>query len=283
MEFIHEMIKKDDDLAVKIKILDTDLFKKGMENDLLEGLKHWHRSVELLYIIEGEQYTILNGKKIVNQKGDLLIVNSSLIHACGNNSKRRNICLCLQIDYRMLKKLYKKDILFFKMQLNEEACQKLKQVMKNLYLCHQENDEYLDLLIKGYVFQIYYLLSKLIDNKYQKEIASNQNYLNLSKILDFIDLNYSKNLTLELVAKEFNYSISYITKTFKKFSNTTFKEYLTLVRLINSEILLINSKKTINEIATNVGFPNIKAFGKAFKDRYQVTPQQYRKVYQNLA
>lgn len=30
MEFIHETIKKDDDLAVKIKILDTDLFKKGL-------------------------------------------------------------------------------------------------------------------------------------------------------------------------------------------------------------------------------------------------------------
>lgn len=281
MEFVYEAIKKDQQLDARVAIVDTNLFKRGEENDPLEGLKHWHRSVELIYVIEGEQYTILNGQKIVNQNDDLLIINSSLVHACGNNSKARNISLCVQIDYKMLKSLYQKDVVYFNFKLDIKAFDQLKQIMKQLYLAQQQDITYKELLVKGYLYHIYYLLSKLIDNKYQKEIVSNQNYLNLQGILDYIDLYYDEELTLELVSKEFNYSVSYITKTFKKYSNVTFKEYLTHVRLSNSENLLINSSRAIGEIALSVGFPNIRAFGKAFKEKYQTTPHQYRKAYQN--
>lgn len=279
MEFIHEAIKKDDLLNAKVMLIDSNLIKKGTINDPLEGLKHWHRSVELIYIIAGQQYTIINGKKIINQKDDLLIINSCDVHACGNNDEAQNLAICIQIDYKMLRKLYLKDAIFFNDQINSQAYTQIKEVMKKIYDKTKENDQYKNILINGYLFEIYYLLAKLIDNKYQKEIISDQNYINLQEMLDYIDTNYPEDLTLKLLAKQFNYSVSYITKTFKKFSNTTFKEYLTHVRLINSEMLLINTSYSVSDIALMVGFSSLRAFDEAFKKQYQTTPNNYRKIY----
>lgn len=279
MEFVHEIIKKDDGLNAKVMLIDSDLLRKGTNNDPLEGLKHWHRSIELIYIVEGQQYTIINGKKIVNQKDDLLIINSCDVHACGNNGDAQNLCLCIQIDYKILRKLYQKDEIFFNSQINSQAYEQIKEIMKKIYLKTKENNQHLNILINGYLYEIYYLLTELIDSRYKKEMTSDQNYINLQEMLDYIDTNYSEDLTLKSLAKQFNYSVSYITKTFKKFSNTTFKEYLTHVRLINSEMLLINTNQSVSDIALMVGFSSLRSFDEAFKKQYQSTPQKYRKIY----
>lgn len=78
MEFVHEIV-------TSINNLDSKLinFDSASAVDPLEGIKHWHRSIEIIYIVEGFQFTELRGKRIINKPNNMVIINSLDIHACG--------------------------------------------------------------------------------------------------------------------------------------------------------------------------------------------------------
>jgi len=84
MEFVHEIVTSINNLDAKLINFDSTSVV-----DPLEGIKHWHRSIEIIYIVEGYQFTEIRAKRIINKPNDMIIINSSDIHACGKylNSK----------------------------------------------------------------------------------------------------------------------------------------------------------------------------------------------------
>ena len=91
--------------------------------------------------------------------------------------------------------------------------------------------------------------------------------------------SYSKELSK--LAKSNNYSVAFLSKTFKQDMGMGFKKYLDTVRLKQSEILLVRTDKKIIEISDSVGFPDVNRFYKLFKERYNATPKQYRLKFKN--
>ena len=60
----------------------------------------------------------------------------------------------------------------------------------------------------------------------------------------------------------------------------SFKAYITLLRLAHAQKLLIASDHSINEIIQEVGYTNISQFYKIFELNYNLTPAEYRRLYQ---
>lgn len=92
----------------------------------------------------------------------------------------------------------------------------------------------------------------------------------------YIEKNFDKKITLDILSKEFGYSPQYISAIFKNELNTTFHHYLTYKRLKKSLYLLNTSESKIINIAYACGFANERAFVKAFKERYGISPSQYK-------
>ncbi len=66
-------------------------------------------------------------------------------------------------------------------------------------------------------------------------------------------------------------------KYFKNTMGTSFIDYLNEYRLTMASRLLISSDSSILDIAAEVGFDNLSYFNRVFKQKYSMTPRQFRK------
>ena len=104
------------------------------------------------------------------------------------------------------------------------------------------------------------------------------NNVMLSKILEtYIYEHYADNLSLEYVADKFNLSRSYLSKKFKTATGFGFKEYIINVRIQNACNLLLETNKSITDIAFECGFNDSNYFGDAFRKAKGISPHKYRK------
>ncbi len=93
---------------------------------------------------------------------------------------------------------------------------------------------------------------------------------------EYIENNYSKDLILDDVSKEFQISPYYFSKLFKKRTGSTFIEYLTMIRIEKAKQLLRNTSKSMKEICMEIGYSDANYFSRTFKKNVGVTPSEYK-------
>ncbi len=71
-------------------------------------------------------------------------------------------------------------------------------------------------------------------------------------------------------------SLYYLSRYFKKAVGVSFSQYVKQIRLKSAVHELLYTDHTIMKVSLNNGFPNVKAFNKAFKEMYNQTPAEYR-------
>ncbi len=67
-------------------------------------------------------------------------------------------------------------------------------------------------------------------------------------------------------------------KFFKKHIGMTSIEYINNYRLEKASALLSSTDKSIMEISLDVGFNSVSYFNKLFKNKYKLTPKEFRIV-----
>ena len=97
------------------------------------------------------------------------------------------------------------------------------------------------------------------------------------QICHFLEVHYTDcNLSIEDVANELSYSVSYISAILKK-NNTTFTKITTDLRMKKAVELLSNNENRIISIAKEVGYSDPYYFSHCFKKYSGMSPDEYRK------
>jgi two-component system response regulator YesN len=97
-----------------------------------------------------------------------------------------------------------------------------------------------------------------------------------STVIEFINTHYTqKELSSEILEKEFNLSRTALFKLMKELTGMSFVEYLTMLR-INYSIRLLKEDKTIGEISNLSGYADQYYFSRVFKKKTGFTPTEYR-------
>lgn len=91
--------------------------------------------------------------------------------------------------------------------------------------------------------------------------------------------NFRENITLEDLGKQFNLNPFYLQKQFKRFVGQTPSEYVIYLRMTHAKELLRNSRKTIGEVAAEVGIENLGYFSRLFKKQEGMSPRDYSKLW----
>ncbi|WP_168119861.1 AraC family transcriptional regulator [Paenibacillus sp. HB172176] len=99
----------------------------------------------------------------------------------------------------------------------------------------------------------------------------------VEKVMDYIDLHYMKDTSLEQCAELVNANPYMLSKAFKKVLNINYIEYLTNVRITKAKELLWNTDMKISEISEKVGYRE-SYFNRIFKKQVGVTASHYRKM-----
>lgn len=93
----------------------------------------------------------------------------------------------------------------------------------------------------------------------------------------YIRLNYVRDISLEELAEHVNLNPSYLSNIFRKEVGINFLQYLQDIRLKKACDLLKNSPDlTVEEISSHVGYNTLSHFYKVFRERYGMSPNQWR-------
>ena len=105
----------------------------------------------------------------------------------------------------------------------------------------------------------------------QKEYKKN-------KVVEYIKEHYKEKISLEDIAKSFNYSVGHLCRKFKEEIGDSVVNYIIKYRISIAMKLLFERKElSIEEIALDVGFNDVQFFDKTFKKLTGMTPGKYRK------
>lgn len=125
--------------------------------------------------------------------------------------------------------------------------------------------------LESYYLQFYTNIANLLRDK---GIYSSDDVIEKMKL--YIQKNYHKNLTVELLSCFFYMNRSYLSHIFKERTGEKFVNYLNNVRIQMAKELLIHSDKKMYQIAKTVGYDNVKYFFRVFKKKVGQTPEQWR-------
>ncbi len=103
----------------------------------------------------------------------------------------------------------------------------------------------------------------------------------VNSIIEYINNNYTKDISLDEIASVVFLTPRYVGNLFKKAMGVTIKVYITELRMNHASELLLNTNKPVSVIANKVGYNNIQSFLRVFKEYYHMTPTNYRKKHLN--
>ena len=96
----------------------------------------------------------------------------------------------------------------------------------------------------------------------------------ISKLIQFINENFSENISLQDAADKVFFAPAYCSRFFKEQTGENFSDYLLKVRMDHAVKLLRENKK-ITEISQACGYRNSGYFTRVFKEYYKCTPSEY--------
>lgn len=108
----------------------------------------------------------------------------------------------------------------------------------------------------------------------ERQIEQDQSHINRTK--EFIQNNYSQDLTLKDIAKVIYITPNYLANLFKNKTGKTVISYLTEVRIEEARRLLLETPLKVYQIAEKVGYHDSKYFSQVFKKQVGITPNEYR-------
>lgn len=97
----------------------------------------------------------------------------------------------------------------------------------------------------------------------------------VEQAIRWLNLQYSKPISIEEMAHTFGYHRTYLSKIFKQFTGLPPMGYLLKVRMDRAKQLL-QEPFTIEQVASSVGYPDALYFSKQFKKWYGCTPSEFR-------
>jgi AraC family transcriptional regulator len=99
----------------------------------------------------------------------------------------------------------------------------------------------------------------------------------IARAIDFIEENIRSPMTVADVAESVSYSLFHFCRVFNHATHHTPYDYLIRRRLAESVRSLLDSQKTILEIALEYQFSNPETFSRAFRRMFGVLPSESRK------
>lgn len=249
---------------------------------------HRHPELELNYCLKGNCRIRIDKKEYFLQEGDLVIIGSMVSHEIVGPIDPDRQVLTIEVGPMFLMGYFE---LFSKVSFqnplyrskdnsnNSSTQQLLFLLLEETASLYVHDTGISELLIKSNLYKICaYILQLSASNSKANNISNSlRNIAKIEKALEIIHDNFSEPLTIDYVADLCGYSCSNFCKIFKQITGDTFHNVLNRHRVENACCLLQDSDMSIDNIATHVGFTEVKSFCRVFKKHMGQSASEYRK------
>lgn len=160
----------------------------------------------------------------------------------------------------------------FQTNLSQDRIESIHEYFQQTFdIASHDIDDSSTILLSNYL-QLILCMSYLRPNKLKVSDSNDS----INKCINYIENNYSKIISLELLGEISNLSTSYLSALFKRTMGISPIEYLIQYRIEKACYLLRTSNLKVYEIAIDVGYENPLYFSKLFKQHTGLSPKQYR-------
>ncbi len=263
----------------KISKVKRDASKKVIQES------HIHPYYEIFYLVNGDCTFFINHDIYKLNKGDLVIVPEGELHKSTYPQRgfSEQYCLCFKDNnLEWLKDIIGEEIVNASLKMGvisipEKRRDYVEALMKKMSFESKEQDILSAAFIKIGLIEL--LLFIIRCQRFEQNVIKEIDVDNqlMQQIATYIYNNYNQKITLEHMADKFHISKSYLSKKFKSVTGFGFKEYLVNVRIKNACTLLLDTNKSITDIAFECGFNDSNYFGDAFRHVKGMSPNKYRR------
>lgn len=278
VEIIKEEIQHEVNIPARIVL-------QKLEDKTTVVPPHWHKHIEIDYMLEGESYFVVDGKRMEKRKGDILLINSGMVHSGGAVIPGNYMeLITIQWDYDFFEK-YSDNLAgcYFSLEADSAVVSKIKDQLRQLADIYSKREQYYEIKVSAILMQIGAELLEYcqIERETLSRAVGSSKVQQIQKAVAYIEKNYKEDISLREVASYVNMEPTYFSKKFKECTGNNYHSYLMSYRLIFARADLLYTDLNVTEIAYKNGFLNVKSLIEKFKHAYQMTPGQYRNYYKH--
>ena len=253
---------------------------------------HKHNYIEVIYMCQGSTTHIVNNNKIILYEGDLLFLNQQATQEILPASEKD-----IAINFIILPEFFNQAFIML-----ESEKSPLSEFLMSCLFKNQTSYSHLYFNVAD-ILPVQNLVENMVWsllNNMPNQRSVNQKTMTLLllqlmehsdkiksqnsdfkeglavTVLKYIDEKYKDGSLTEL-AQILNYDLYWLSKEIKKQTGKTFKELLQEKKLAQSVYLLKQTGLSVGEIIILIGYENTSFFYRKFKERYGISPKQYRK------
>ena len=253
---------------------------------------HLHSSIELIFFTEGRYSVLCDDEEFETEGGDIILIRSNLIHRiyCHTPENGRHFVFAMSLAQLLsyVDPFYGQFYLYsfsFCRRGSKTLWKREEAVSNGLYdaairltSLYKNKEIYADFEARLYFGQILLIMAKEIgvspENKENHAVSRS-----IFDIIGYINRNYGKNITAEYCSKRAAMSYCYFSRSFKRITGKSFKDYLNMIRIMHGEMLLLTTDLPVAQIAAECGFNSQSYFIAEYKRQKNMTPLAYRKAH----
>jgi AraC-like DNA-binding protein/mannose-6-phosphate isomerase-like protein (cupin superfamily) len=258
--------------------------------------KHRHNYVEVIYMCKGSTKHIIDGNEVVLEEGDLLFLNQNAtqeILPAGKDDIAINFIIQPQFFDRTFEMIGADDNMlrdFLVGSLCEDSRRTsylyfhvadvlpIQNLIENMIwslLNNQINKRSCNQLTMGLLFL------HLINHMEKMETGGKAYHQEFEvQVLNYVETKYKDGSLAEL-AELMGYSVYWLSHEIKKRTGKTYKELVQTKRMNQAAYMLTNSRVPVAEIIRMVGYDNTSYFHRKFKEKYGISPKEFRQQNSN--
>ncbi len=226
---------------------------------------HIHQCFEIIVLHSGSMNVTIDEKVYVLNAGDAVLIFPNQIHSLESENSEHTLCIFSpEIVKTFSRKTSEKTPKSNRLVLDENT----------LKLFYQLSEDCSEMFKKG----VLYLICDIFEKNTQYTNTASCHKTLLHNIFFFVDNNFAGDCSLVSLADEVGYNYSYLSRYFKKAVGISFNNYVNNYRLNHACYLLRNSDDSIIHCAFDSGFVSLRSFNRNFKERFKISPVQYRNL-----
>lgn len=240
---------------------------------------HMHEKfVEFVLVVKGSGSYYIDNTRYEAFKGDMLVFNSRTLHDETVSHKDEAMTYCIAVSDLQLDNMPPGRFL----REGIAPCVHLGRFFPNIRrmfslivnsVKKKERNEVLDYLLRALLAKLVYCVRE------QGEPVSEQSDAVGWRIKKYIDDKYLEQITLDDMSRDMYLNAYYLSHSFKSIIGYSPMQYVIRRRIGEAQNLLLNTDKTITEIAMQCGYNNSNYFQAVFRSIVGMPPGQYRKIW----
>lgn len=264
---------------------EIQFFLQEVEPRTISCTKHIHSTIELLYVKEGNYHVCLDDEKFDIFEGDLALFTSNAIHHVTSGDEPRNAYYVMKIPQSLLFSLAPREAAYEYVMRFAVKKSGRRHLWRREELIGSRIKSVLDGLVEEFNEQRYatelyltvrmaaLLVEILCEAPPSSDTASHRSTADIYRVMEHIRKHYAEDIDERELAAGIGMSYSYFSRSWKRVTGISLREYLNRTRVAHAKQLLFKGELSVSEVATLCGYNSVSYFISVYKRITGITPK----------